>query len=55
MGRTQNNDESTIGIAIFEAVDESAARTLMQNDPAVAEGVMTAELFPYQVALMRKS
>lgn len=55
VGRTQNNDESTIGIAIFEAVDESAARTLMQNDPAVAEGVMTAELFPYQVALMRKS
>lgn len=53
VGRTQNNDESTIGIAIFEAVDESAARSLMQNDPAVAEGVMTAELFPYQVALMR--
>lgn len=55
VGRPQNNDESTIGIAIFEAVDESAARSLMQNDPAVAEGVMTAELFPYQVALMRKS
>ena len=55
VGRTQNNDEQTLGIAIFEAIDESAARTLMENDPAVAEGVMLAELFPYQVALMRKS
>jgi uncharacterized protein YciI len=54
VGRTQNNDESAIGIAIFEATDESAARTLMENDPAVAEGVMFAELFPYKVALMRK-
>jgi hypothetical protein len=25
-----------------------------ENDPAVAEGVMFAELFPYKVALMRK-
>ncbi len=55
VGRTQNNDESTFGIAIFEAIDESAARKLMEKDPAVAEGVMLAELFPYQVALIRKS
>ncbi|MDQ3004075.1 MAG: YciI family protein [Chloroflexota bacterium] len=33
VGRTQNNDESTIGIAIFEAEDESAAREIMENDP----------------------
>ncbi len=54
VGRTQNNDESTLGIAIFEAEDEVAARTIMENDPAVAGGVMTAELYPYQIALMRK-
>jgi len=38
MGRTQNNDESTFGIAIFEAEDESAARKIMEADPAVAGG-----------------
>ena len=55
MGRTQNNDETTFGIAIFEAEDEAAARTIMENDPAVKNGVMTATLYPYKVALMRKS
>ena len=55
MGRTQNNDESTFGIAIFEAEDEVAARAIMENDPAVKNSVMTATLYPYKVALMRKS
>lgn len=54
MGRTQNNDESTFGIAIFEAEDESAARRIMENDPAVIGGVMKATLYPYKIALMRK-
>ncbi|HXD10366.1 MAG TPA: YciI family protein [Anaerolineales bacterium] len=54
MGRTQNNDESTFGIAIFEAEDESAARRIMENDPAVRGGVMTATLYPYRIALLRK-
>jgi uncharacterized protein YciI len=54
MGRTQNNDENTFGIAIFEAEDESAARRIMENDPAVAAGVMRANLYPYKIALMRK-
>ena len=54
VGRTQNRDESMFGIAIFEAEDDSAARAIMESDPAVREGVMRAELYPYQVALMRK-
>lgn len=54
VGRTQNNDENTFGIAIFEAENEAAARTIMENDPAVAGGVMTAVLYPYKIALMRK-
>jgi len=54
VGRTQNNDEETLGIAIFEAEDEAAARMIMENDPAVAGGVMSAKLYPYQIALMRK-
>ncbi len=55
MGRTQNNDKSTFGVAIFEAENEEAARTIMENDPAVVAGVMRATLYPYRVALMRQS
>lgn len=54
MGRTQNSDESTFGICIFEAQDESAARMIMEADPAVRAGAMRAELYPYKIALMRK-
>ncbi len=54
VGRTQNADESTFGIAIFEAEDESAARAIMEADPAVVGGVMRATLYPYKVALMRR-
>lgn len=54
VGRTQNNDENTFGIAIFEAEDEPAAQSIMENDPAVRGGVMQATLYPYKVALMRK-
>ena len=53
VGRTQTADESTFGIAIFEAENEEAARTIMENDPAVVAGVMHATLYPYKVALMR--
>ena len=54
MGRTQNNDQTTFGIVVFEAEDEVVARQIMENDPAVMGGVMTATLYPYKIALMRK-
>ncbi len=41
------------GIAIFEAPDEAAARTLMEEDPAIASGIATGELRPFSVALLR--
>ena len=47
-GRTQNNDSSTFGIVIFRAESEDAARSIMNNDPAVKKGIMRAELFPYK-------
>jgi uncharacterized protein YciI len=50
-GRTLTKDEGTFGIVIFRAPDEQAARELMESDPAVAAGVMRAELFPFRVAL----
>lgn len=51
-GRTQV-DEGTFGITIFEAPDETSARAVMQTDPAVASGVMSATLYPYAVAVAR--
>lgn len=50
-GRTLNINPS--GIVILETHSEEEARQIMENDPAVREGIMTAELFPYRVALAR--
>ena len=54
-GRTREPGDKTFGIAIFEAVDEEAARKFMEADPAVVAGVMTAELHPFAVVLQRKN
>ena len=50
-GRTLNTDPSSFGIVILRAASEAEARALMLADPAVREGVMRAELFPYRIAL----
>jgi uncharacterized protein YciI len=52
VGRTQNADETTVGLAIFCAESDEAAREIVNSDPIVINGVMTASLFPYRVALM---
>lgn len=51
-GRTLNKDPE--GIVILEVDSEEEAIELMENDPAVREGVMTARLLPYRVALIRE-
>lgn len=53
-GKTGGLDENTFGIVIFEASSPDEANMIMKNDPAVAEGIMTAVLFPYRVAIMRE-
>lgn len=52
-GRTTNEDSTMFGIVIFEATSREEAEKIMLSDPAVSKGIMTAELFPYRVALMR--
>ena len=49
-GRTQNSDATTFGIVIFRAESEDEARSIMNEDPAVKEKVIRAELYPYKVA-----
>ena len=43
--------DGSFGLAIFNAPDDDAATTLMQRDPVVVKGVMTATLYPYRVVL----
>lgn len=55
-GRTVNEPmtERDLGIAILETDTEEEARSIMQNDPAVKGGLMTAELFKFSLALLRE-
>jgi uncharacterized protein YciI len=52
-GRTQESGDKTLGIAIFYAPNETAARQFMESDPAVVAGLMTAELRPFAVVFER--
>jgi uncharacterized protein YciI len=54
-GRTSEPGDKTFGIAIFQAKDEAAARKFLVEDPAVASGLMTAELHPFSVALEHRN
>jgi uncharacterized protein YciI len=49
-GRTTNNDEATLGLVIVNAADEAAAQEIMARDPFVKSSLMTASLFPFNVA-----
>jgi uncharacterized protein YciI len=50
-GRTLNTDYSSFGIVIFFADSEPAAQQIVEDDPAVRQRVMRAELYPYRIAL----
>jgi uncharacterized protein YciI len=45
--------EVNTGIAVFEAPDEAAAQRIVDEDPAVASGLMQGELRPYEISLLR--
>ena len=50
--RTLTTGPETFGIVIFYAQDGEEAEAIMAADPAVAQGVMQAVLFPFRIALM---
>ncbi len=52
-GKTDGLDEKTFGIVIIEANSLEEATSMMNNDPGVKEGIMTSEIFPYTVALIK--
>ncbi|TKB50292.1 hypothetical protein FCL40_03780 [Ferrimonas sediminicola] len=50
-GRTLTEDEHSFGVVVLLADSQEQAHNLMECDPAVSEGVMSAELYPFRVAL----
>jgi uncharacterized protein YciI len=45
--------DRSFGVVIFQAETEGAAQKFMSDDPSVKNGVMSAELSPFRVALMK--
>jgi len=54
-GRTVDTGPQTWGIVVFTAPSPAEADAVMRSDPAIAQGVMHAELFPYRVAVWSPS
>ena len=52
-GRTLDTGERTFGLVVFMAASETEAQRLVDEDPAVRESVMTAELFAFRIAIDR--
>jgi len=50
-GRTQTTDATSFGVVILRADSPAYARHIMESDPAVQGGVLTARLFPYKIAV----
>jgi uncharacterized protein YciI len=50
-GRTTEDNERTFGLVLLAAASEDEARAIMNADPAVAQGVMRAELHPFRLAV----
>ena len=55
VGRTDMpfGDEDLKGFVIFESESEASAQTIMKNDPAVRDGLMSAKLLPYKIAFSK--
>ena len=54
-GHTTSEDAQSFEVCATEAASESAARDIMNKDPAVWRGIMAAELFPFRVTAMSAS
>lgn len=53
-GRTENTDNSSHGIVIYNSESEDRAREIMLDDPAVKKMLFRAEFFPYRISLLKQ-
>ncbi|WP_462409904.1 YciI family protein [Neobacillus sp. Marseille-QA0830] len=44
--------DGAFGIVVFQVESMEAAYKMMENDPSVLQGIMTAEIHPYRVSLI---
>jgi uncharacterized protein YciI len=51
-GRTSNEDEQSLSIVIFNAASQEDANKLLNSDPAIEQGVIHAELFPFDIHVL---
>lgn len=54
VGRTLEPGDRTFGLVIFEAENAAAAQAFAECDPAVISGIMTVEVRPFALVLIRK-
>lgn len=54
-GRTDAMGMDTIGIVLYRAATLNDATALANNDPAVAQGVMTATIHDFRLALLAET
>ena len=47
------SDAENFGICIFEAESPEEAQQFMDSDPTVINGVMTAKVYPFSLAMLR--
>ena len=50
-GRTLVAGPQAFGIVVFRAASPADAEAVMRGDPAIAQGLMHCELYPYRVAV----
>jgi len=53
-GRADVENDKTFGIVVFDANTLKEAEQIANDDPAVRAGIMSVEVFPFNVALIRK-
>ncbi|RXK56149.1 hypothetical protein ESB00_09830 [Oleiharenicola lentus] len=54
VGRTLEPGDKTFGLVIFEADNAEQAKKFAESDPAVVGGIMTVEVRPFALVLMKK-
>jgi uncharacterized protein len=46
--------DASFGVVILHNVDKEEANSIMVNDPAIVHEIMTGELFPFRISLLKK-
>jgi uncharacterized protein len=46
--------DALFGIVILQDIDREEANDIMVNDPAIVHEIMTGELFPFRISLLKK-